>query len=75
MVIEDNEIKFTIDDGNFLEVLLLRARGETIKFASKQKKLEHEHEKRLKMEISILESNLHSDVNDLLSDKKKNLKT
>ena len=73
MVIEENEIQFTIDDGNFRDILQLRVRGETIKFASKQKKLEREHEKRLEMEINILESNLHSDISDLLYDKKNEL--
>ena len=73
MIIEDNEIQFTIDDSYFLEILLLRARGETIKFASKRKKLENEHEKRLKKEISILENNPHSHDCDLLSEKKKEL--
>ena len=35
--IPDSDIQFTINDSDFLEVLLLKIRGETIKFATKQK--------------------------------------
>ena len=68
--IDDNKIQFSIDDGNFLEILLLRARGETIKFASKQKKFDKEHEKKLKHEIRILEGNSDSNLDTLLGKKK-----
>ena len=36
--IPDLDIKFTITDNTFLETLLLKLRGESIKFASKIKK-------------------------------------
>ena len=35
--IPDSDIQFTINDGDFLEGLLLKIRGEMIKFATKQK--------------------------------------
>ena len=72
-LIPDNEIEFTIDDGNFLEMLLLRARGETIKFASIHKKLEHEYEKKLEDQIRTLENNPYSKVKDTLDNKKNDL--
>ena len=36
--IPDSDIKFTITDNIFLETLLLKLQGESIKFASKMKK-------------------------------------
>ena len=36
--IPDSDINFTITDNTFLETLLLKLRGESIKFASKLKK-------------------------------------
>ena len=69
-----DSISLILDDEMFLEVLLLRIRGETIKFASHLKKEIHKNEKQLLKDIEILES-----VNDLLTanlqlllDKKKN---
>ena len=37
--IPDSDIQFTMNDSDFIEVLLLKIRGETIKFAMKQKKM------------------------------------
>ena len=45
------DIVFTINDGNFLEMLLLRIRGETVKYTSYCKKQEYGCENRLKSEI------------------------
>ena len=44
----DDDVNFTVNDGQFLALLLLRIRGETIKFASYRKKEENKHENRLK---------------------------
>ena len=52
----DDDVNFTVNDGQFLELLLLRIRGETIKFASYRKKEENKHENRLKYEINFLEN-------------------
>ena len=50
-------ISFTIDDDYFLEMLLLRMRRETIKFATFLKKKEFKTEKELIKDIEQLESN------------------
>ena len=42
-IISDEEIHFTINDGQFLEMLTMRIRGETIKYASLKKKKEIEN--------------------------------
>ena len=55
--IEDELLSFTIKDNMFLEMLLLRIRGETIKISSRLKKKENEREKSLINEIQILEEN------------------
>ena len=52
----DVDVSFTVNDGQFLELLLLRIRGETIKFASYRKKEANKHENRLKYEIKFLEN-------------------
>ena len=57
-----DSISLILDDEMFLEVLLLRIRGETIKFASQLKKEIDENEKQLLKDIETLESD-----NDLLS--------
>ena len=71
--IEDNDIQFTITDGHFLEMLLLRIRGETIKFASYRKKQDKKLEEGLKYEINILENSQNPDISDILEQKKKEL--
>ena len=54
-IVSDEDITFTISDSNFLEMLLLRIRGETIKYATYRKRQENENENRLKSEIQVLE--------------------
>ena len=69
-----DNISFTIEDELFLEVLFLRIRGETIKFASQIKKEVNRNEKELLNDIETLESNDNlQNFNSLLLDKKKQL--
>ena len=51
-----NSFEMTIDQDTFLEMLLLRIRGESIKFASGQKKKESKTERQLIKDIETLES-------------------
>ena len=72
--IPDDEIQFTIDDNTFLECLLLKIRGESIKFASNLKKKANLEEENLKKEIKILEgkgvdSTYEPDMLDLKKEK------
>ena len=53
---ENENIKFNIDDDDFSEMICLRIRGETIKFASYLKKQTHMEEKSLIVDIENLES-------------------
>lgn len=70
--ISDDEIQFTIDDNTFLECLLLKIRGESIKFASNLKKTVNLEEENLKREIKILEGNVtDSTYNSEILDLKK----
>ena len=55
--VSDENITFTINNSNFLEMLLLRIRGETIKYATYRKRQDNELENRLKSEIQALENN------------------
>ena len=71
--IPDNLVNFTITDGEFLEMLLLRIRGESIKFASFQKRQTCELENKLVNEIAFLEANQCPQDSDTLEDKKKEL--
>ena len=68
-------IDLVIDSDIFLEVLFLRLRGESIKFATFQKKLQNLKEKELISDIEYLESNetLIESNSTLLSDKKAEL--
>ena len=68
-------IDLIIDSDIFLEVLFLRLRGESIKFATFQKKLQNLKEKELINDIEYLESNetLIESNSTLLSDKKAEL--
>ena len=69
-----DNISFTIEDELFLEVLFLRIRGETIKFASQIKKEVNRNEKELLNDIETLESNDNlQNFNSLLLDKKKTI--
>ena len=67
-----NNIMFTVDNETFLEVLIIRIRGETIKFPSCLKKQTDIKEKELLKDIEYLESRTNtSNPNlQLLSDKK-----
>ena len=71
--IPDSSIQFTISDFQFLEMLLLRIRGETIKFASFQKKKKNEQENNLVKEIADLEYNPCPNNLTILEDKKQKL--
>ena len=52
----DEDITFTINSSNFLEMLLLRIRGETIKYVTYRKRQDNKLENRLKSEIQALEN-------------------
>ena len=52
--LDDSELQFTISNNNFLEMLLLRIRGETIKYASAKKHRENFEEKKLKKTLKHL---------------------
>ena len=70
-----NDLTFSINDDTFLEMLFLRIRGETIKFASTLKKKQNSHEKTLLQGISNLETTAMGQSNScLLEDKKLNLR-
>ena len=56
-IISDSDIQFIINDGQFLEALLLKIRGETIKFATKLKTKTDTREKALQTDIETLEKN------------------
>ena len=68
----DDNLHLTIGDDTFLEMLLLRIRGETIKFASCKRKKQDVEEKRLIDEIEKIENNITVDLN-LLENKKRQL--
>ena len=73
-IISDEEIHFTINDGQFLEMLMMRIRGETIKYASLKKKKELEREQNLMTDIEYIEkNNLFQGLSDILDDKKAEL--
>ena len=65
-------IQFLVDDDTFLEMLYLRIRGESIKFASVCKKNLGTKEKNLKDDIEILEKTPFQNQ-ELLDDKKQEL--
>ena len=73
--IPDDNLHLKIDYDLFLEMLLLRIRGETIKYASRKKKLSKETENNLLSEIESLEKNLSSDNYDSYLKKKSQLQT
>ena len=70
--VPNDSIQFTVDDGQFLELLLLRIRGETIKFASHKKKTDSKVENKLKNEIKILEESQDASASTILEHKKRN---
>ena len=57
MQIPDSDICFTISESEFLEVLLLQIRGETIRYSSLLKKRTKEKEESLIVEINNMEQN------------------
>ena len=70
--ISDSDIQFIINDGQFLETLLLKIRGETIKFATELKTKTDTREKALQFDIETLEKVELANV-ELIEDKKKEL--
>ena len=72
--IPDSKIEFTIPDDTFLEILLLRIRGETIKFSTELKKKSDEYEKKLEIDINNLENNCNPENVNLLFEKKTNIR-
>ena len=66
-----DEIAFTIDDGLFLDTLLMNIRGKTIRFSAKEKKNQNIREENLIQEIEHLENNpTLSNLSQLIDDKK-----
>ena len=67
-------LHLTIADDLFLETLLLRLRGETIKYASVRKKNREATEKQLMSDIEYIEkSGRNRNMSDILEDKKREL--
>ena len=70
---EDCHIAFEISNQLFLETLLLRIRGETIKFSSKLRKIQNNKEQSLIKEIEALtDQNLTNDQYIILEEKNLN---
>ena len=64
-------IQPTINDSQFLEVLLLKLRGETIKYASGLKKRQNNDEIKFISEIQTLERNPSPEILESLEEKKR----
>ena len=73
--LSDECINFTITDSQFLEVLLLQIRGETVKFSAMLKKTSCQKESTLVKEIELLESKVNIGNLSELEDKKKDLES
>ena len=73
--IPDDNLHLKIDHDLFLELLLMRIRGKTIKYASHKKKISKETENNLLSEIDSLEKNFRSDNYDIFLEKKSQLQT
>ena len=73
--IPDKSLHLTINFIIFLEMLLLRIRGETIKYASHKKKLNAKIEKDLVFKIENLEKDFSNSNEDILDDKKSQLQS
>ena len=71
--IPDDKLQMKIDHDLFLEMLLMRIRGETIKYASYKKKVSKEIENNLISEIDSLEKNLGTDTYESYLEKKSQL--
>ena len=74
--IPDSELKFTISDQLFLDVLLMEIRSAVMGYSVKKKKQDNEEEKKLENEITQLENNQNKNDEDMimLSLKKKPFK-
>ena len=70
---DQTDIEMTIDHDLFLETLLLRIRGETIKFATTEKRKAEAKEQQLIKDITTLEKSPSVFSTDLLTDKKEEL--
>ena len=70
--VSDEHLNFTVDDDTFLELLYLRIRGESVKFASGLKKNRDNKEKALIKDIEILEQG-QSHNYQIIDDKKQEL--
>ena len=68
--ISQADIKFSINDQLFIEVLLMEIRGKTISYASFKKKETNKFEDNLNTEINKLENRLDNIYFDLLDEKK-----
>ena len=73
--IPNSELQFTIADDTFLEILLLKIRGETIKFGSTLKKQPNELELKLETDIENLEKECSPGSIEKLYDKKRELQS
>ena len=73
--IPDESLQLSIDYDVFLEMLLLRIRGETIKYASYKKKNNKKVEKDLLSEIESLEKNLSNSNQEIYEEKKNELQS
>ena len=71
--IPNSELQFTIADDTFLKILLLKIRGETIKFASTLKEQSNELELKLDTNIENLEKECFPGSIEKLYDKKQEL--
>ena len=71
--IPDENLQFTIDDCLFLENLLAKIRGETIRFSSRLKKEKSQRALNLEKEIETLENDLDEDKFEILTQKKDEL--
>ena len=69
-LIPDEELQFTIDDDLFLENLLAKIRGQTIRFSSRIKKELSQKTKDIEKQIDVLERDLNEQNLDLLAKKK-----
>ena len=67
--VPNEELKLTISDQLFFEMLLLEIRGKTISYASFKKKMERGKEEMLLKEINTLQKNVTDDNVKLLEDK------
>ena len=68
--IPNSELQFLIADDTFLKILLLKIRGETIKYASALKKQSSELEIKLETDIEDLQKNCFPGSIEKLYDKK-----